>query len=38
MHYATFPVLASEDDVKAAFKKNKQLMIMKPGETKTFGK
>lgn len=38
MHYATFPVLASEDDVKQAFKKNKKLKMMKPGDTMTFGK
>ena len=35
MHYATFPVLASEADVRAAFAGDARAVIMKPGETKT---
>jgi len=35
MHYATFPVLASEADVRSAFSGDSRAMIMKPGETKT---
>lgn len=33
MHYGTFPPLASEDDVKKAFGKDRRVKIMKPGET-----
>lgn len=36
MHYGTFPVLATEADVRAAFKGDKRVVIMKPGETKLF--
>jgi L-ascorbate metabolism protein UlaG (beta-lactamase superfamily) len=35
MHFATFPVLASEADVRAAFAGDARAVIMKPGETKT---
>ena len=34
MHYATFPVLASEADVRAAFSGDSRAVIMKPGESK----
>lgn len=34
MHYATFPVLASEADVRAAFAGDARAVIMTPGETK----
>ena len=36
MHYATFPGLASEADVRKAFAGDKRLTVMKPGETKVF--
>lgn len=36
MHYATFPGLATEAQVKAAFLGDKRLAVMKPGETRTF--
>lgn len=36
MHYGTWPGLATEDDVKEAFKKDRRLQIMIPGEPKTF--
>ena len=36
MHYATWPVLASEDQVRAAFAGDKRLQVMKPGETREF--
>lgn len=35
MHYATFPALASEADVRAAFAGDTRAAIMTPGETKT---
>ncbi|MGE5729025.1 MAG: metal-dependent hydrolase [Gemmatimonas sp.] len=35
MHYATFPVLASEADVRSAFSGDSRAMILKPGETRT---
>jgi L-ascorbate metabolism protein UlaG (beta-lactamase superfamily) len=35
MHYATFPVLASEADVRAVFGGDSRAVIMKPGESKT---
>lgn len=35
MHYATFPVIATEADVRAAFSGNSRAVIMKPGETKS---
>jgi L-ascorbate metabolism protein UlaG (beta-lactamase superfamily) len=36
MHYGTFPGLATEAQVKAAFAGDKRLTVMKPGETRTF--
>ena len=36
MHYATFPGLATEADVKAAFAGDKRLTVMKPGEKRMF--
>jgi len=36
MHFATFPVLATEADVRAAFKEDRRLQVMKPGETRAF--
>lgn len=36
MHYGTFPGLATEAQVKAAFGGDKRLTVMKPGETRTF--
>ena len=36
MHYATFPGLATDADVRAAFAGDKRLVIMKPGETRRF--
>lgn len=36
MHYGTFPVLASEEAVREAFKGDKRLVVMKPGETRSF--
>ena len=36
MHYATFPVLATEADVRAVFGSDSRAVIMKPGDTKTF--
>ncbi len=36
MHYGTFPPLAKEEDVAEAFKKDKRLQIMKPGESRVF--
>ena len=36
MHYGTFPGLATEAQVKAAFGGDKRLTVMKPGETKAF--
>jgi L-ascorbate metabolism protein UlaG (beta-lactamase superfamily) len=35
MHFATFPVLATEADVRAVFGGDSRAVIMKPGETKT---
>jgi L-ascorbate metabolism protein UlaG (beta-lactamase superfamily) len=35
MHYATFPVLATEADVRSAFSGDARAIIMKPGESKT---
>jgi L-ascorbate metabolism protein UlaG (beta-lactamase superfamily) len=35
MHYATFPVLATEAEVRAAFARDERVVIMKPGDTKT---
>jgi L-ascorbate metabolism protein UlaG (beta-lactamase superfamily) len=36
MHYATFPALAKESDVRAAFSGDKRLIVMTPGQTKSF--
>lgn len=36
MHYGTFPVLSTEESVRDAFKGDKRLVVMKPGETKSF--
>jgi L-ascorbate metabolism protein UlaG (beta-lactamase superfamily) len=36
MHYATFPVLATEADVRAAFAEDLRLVVMKPGDSKSF--
>lgn len=36
MHYATFPGLATDADVRAAFAGDKRLNVMKPGETRRF--
>jgi L-ascorbate metabolism protein UlaG (beta-lactamase superfamily) len=35
MHYATFPVIATEAEVRAAFAGDSRAVFMKPGETKT---
>jgi L-ascorbate metabolism protein UlaG (beta-lactamase superfamily) len=35
MHYATFPVLATEAEVRAAFSGDSRAVVMKPGESKT---
>lgn len=36
MHYATFPVLATAADVRAAFRGDRRLRVMVPGETRQF--
>ena len=36
MHFATFPGLATEAEVRAAFREDRRLQVLKPGETKTF--
>ncbi len=36
MHYATFPGLATEAEVRQAFAGDARLVVMKPGETRTF--
>ena len=36
MHYATFPALATEAQVRAAFRNDRRLVVMKPGETRKF--
>lgn len=36
MHYATFPPLATEAQVRAAFRGDRRLVVMKPGETRRF--
>jgi L-ascorbate metabolism protein UlaG (beta-lactamase superfamily) len=36
MHYATFPVLATEAQVRAAFANDRRLVVMRPGEARTF--
>jgi L-ascorbate metabolism protein UlaG (beta-lactamase superfamily) len=36
MHYATFPALSSEQQVRAAFGSDGRLAVMRPGETRRF--
>ena len=36
MHFATFPALATEIQVRAAFRNNSHLTVMRPGETRRF--
>jgi L-ascorbate metabolism protein UlaG (beta-lactamase superfamily) len=36
MHYATFPALATEQQVRAAFANDARLVVMRPGETRRF--
>ena len=36
MHYATFPGLATEAQVRAGFAGDRRLQVMKPGESRTF--
>jgi L-ascorbate metabolism protein UlaG (beta-lactamase superfamily) len=36
MHYGTFPFLATEAQVRAAFAGDRRLTVMKPGERRTF--
>lgn len=36
MHYATFPVLSSQDEVAKAFRGDKRVVVLQPGETKKF--
>jgi L-ascorbate metabolism protein UlaG (beta-lactamase superfamily) len=36
MHYATFPALANEQQVRAAFGNDGRLAVMRPGETRRF--
>jgi L-ascorbate metabolism protein UlaG (beta-lactamase superfamily) len=36
MHFATFPVLATAADVRAAFRGDRRLQVMAPGETRQF--
>ncbi|HWZ59689.1 MAG TPA: metal-dependent hydrolase [Gemmatimonadaceae bacterium] len=36
MHYATFPGLATEADVRTAFAGDSRVMILRPGNTRTF--
>jgi L-ascorbate metabolism protein UlaG (beta-lactamase superfamily) len=36
MHYATFPALNTDAQVRAAFKGDARLTVMKPGEARTF--
>ena len=36
MHYGTFPALANTEQVRKAFKGDKRLVVMKPGETMKF--
>jgi L-ascorbate metabolism protein UlaG (beta-lactamase superfamily) len=36
MHFGTFPPLAKEAEVRAAFAKDKRLQVMAPGETRKF--
>jgi L-ascorbate metabolism protein UlaG (beta-lactamase superfamily) len=36
MHYATFPALATEQQVRAAFGNDRRLVVMRPGEMRRF--
>jgi L-ascorbate metabolism protein UlaG (beta-lactamase superfamily) len=36
MHFGTWPILATETEVRAAFEGDKRLAVMKPGETRGF--
>jgi L-ascorbate metabolism protein UlaG (beta-lactamase superfamily) len=36
MHYASFPEMASEAEVRAALGQDRRVIFMKPGETRTF--
>ena len=36
MHFGTFPALATETQVRAAFRNNSHLTVMRPGETRKF--
>jgi L-ascorbate metabolism protein UlaG (beta-lactamase superfamily) len=36
MHYGTFPGLATEADVKAAFAGDPRLVVMRPGQSRSF--
>jgi L-ascorbate metabolism protein UlaG (beta-lactamase superfamily) len=36
MHFGTFPVISTEDQVKAAFKNEKKMVMMTPGEKRVF--
>ncbi|MDQ3996673.1 MAG: metal-dependent hydrolase [Gemmatimonadota bacterium] len=36
MHYGTFPALATEQQVRAAFANDGRLAVMRPGESRTF--
>ena len=36
MHYATFPALATEQQVRAAFGNDGRVRVMRPGESRTF--
>jgi L-ascorbate metabolism protein UlaG (beta-lactamase superfamily) len=36
MHFGTFPGLATESEVRGAFKGDKRLTVMKPGQTLKF--
>lgn len=36
MHFGTFPALSTESQVRAAFRNNTRLTVMRPGETRRF--
>lgn len=36
MHWGTFPVLATEKDIRAAFPADTRLVVLKPGESRSF--
>jgi L-ascorbate metabolism protein UlaG (beta-lactamase superfamily) len=36
MHYGTFPGLATEADVRAAFAGERRLVVLKPGDQRSF--